>query len=48
MKEQLRLVEHLDSIDAESRRLALLYVGKLHTLEELKKSILKKAFSGEL
>jgi type I restriction enzyme S subunit len=42
------IVEKLDSISAETNRLESIYQQKLIDLEELKKSILQKAFNGEL
>lgn len=42
------LVEKLDALSAETKRLESIYQQKLTDLEELKKSILQKAFNGEL
>jgi type I restriction enzyme S subunit len=46
--EQKRLVNKIKSLSAETKRLEAIYQQKLEDLEELKKSILKKAFEGEL
>ena len=46
--EQKSLVAEFSSISAESQRLTRLYERKLVALEELKKSLLHQAFSGEL
>ena len=45
---QLEIVQQLDSIYKESQKLESIYQKKLTDLEELKKSILQKAFAGEL
>jgi type I restriction enzyme S subunit len=45
---QERLVNRLDKISDELNKLEVLYQQKLNTLEELKKSILQRAFNGEL
>jgi type I restriction enzyme S subunit len=42
------LVEKLESLSAETKKLEAIYRQKLNDLEELKKSVLKKAFEGEL
>ena len=46
--EQERLVEHLDAVASEARRLESIYQQKFDALTELKQSLLAKAFSGEL
>jgi type I restriction enzyme S subunit len=46
--EQKRLVSKLDTLWAETKKLENIYQQKLADLEELKKSILQKAFEGEL
>lgn len=46
--EQKAIVAKLDAISLETKRLGEIYKKKLENLEELKKSILKQAFSGEL
>ncbi|HOB51123.1 MAG TPA: restriction endonuclease subunit S [Acidobacteriota bacterium] len=47
-QEQRRIVTQLDSLSAETRRLAAIYERKLAALETLKKSLLHQAFNGEL
>ena len=46
--EQKQIVKKLDQLQAETKKLELVYQQKLDNLEELKKSILQKAFNGEL
>ena len=48
LKEQELIIEKLDLISEQSQRLEKNYLQKLNDLEELKKSILQKAFNGEL
>lgn len=48
LKEQKSVVLKLDSFSTETKRLEALYQQKLNDLEELKKSILQKAFCGKL
>jgi len=48
LKEQQTIVKKLDALSAETKRLEAIYKQKLEALEELKKSVLQKAFSGEL
>jgi len=48
LPEQKQMVEKLDGILSESKKLEAIYQQKLSDLEELKKSILQKAFDGEL
>ncbi|MCP4286374.1 MAG: restriction endonuclease subunit S [Gammaproteobacteria bacterium] len=48
MNEQLRIASKLDALAAEVQRLEAIYRQKLAALDELKKSILQEAFSGEL
>ena len=45
---QKQIIDRLDFFYQETERLQLLYQQKLNDLEELKKSILQKAFTGEL
>lgn len=45
---QKRIVNQLDALSVETKQLEENYRKKLESLEELKKSILQKAFSGEL
>lgn len=46
--EQMKLINTIDSLHIQAKRLESIYQQKLAALDELKKSILKKAFSGEL
>lgn len=46
--EQKNIVSLFDTLSAETKQLEANYQKKLESLEELKKSILQKAFSGEL
>jgi type I restriction enzyme S subunit len=48
LKDQQYIVRQLDTLLAETQKLEIVYQKKLADLEELKKSILQKAFSGEL
>ncbi len=48
MEKQLSVAKELDILHEKTQRLETLYQNKLTALEELKKSILHKAFSGEL
>ena len=48
IKEQVSIVVKLDSISSETKKLEAIYQQKLADLEELKKSILQKAFNGKL
>ncbi|MBS4072155.1 MAG: restriction endonuclease subunit S [Algoriphagus sp.] len=48
LKEQQTIVRQLDALRAETQKLEVLYEKKITDLEELKKSILQKAFAGEL
>ncbi len=47
-KEQETIVKKLNALSAETKKLEAIYQQKINDLEELKKSILQKAFSGEL
>lgn len=47
-KEQQTIVRQLDALRAETQKLEAVYQKKIADLEELKKSILQKAFLGEL
>ena len=46
--EQESIVRHLDAMQCKTQELEAVYQQKLDDLEELKKSILQKAFAGEL
>ncbi len=48
LKTQQAIVEKLDAISAETKKLEAIYQQKVDNLEELKKSVLQKAFNGEL
>ena len=48
LKEQQTIVRQLDALRAETQKLEAVYQQKIDDLEELKKSILQKAFAGEL
>jgi type I restriction enzyme S subunit len=47
-EEQQTIVHQLDALRAETQKLEAVYQKKIADLEELKKSILQKAFAGEL
>jgi type I restriction enzyme, S subunit len=46
--EQKSIVQKLDALSAETKRLEAIYQQKVASLEELKKTVLQKAFRGEL
>ena len=48
MKEQQTIVQKLNVLSAKTKKLEAIYQIKLEDLEELKKSILQKAFNDEL
>jgi type I restriction enzyme S subunit len=48
LKEQQTIVRQLDALRVETQKLEAVYQKKIADLEELKKSILQKAFKGEL
>ena len=48
LSEQKSIVAKLDALSAETKKLETIYKQKLSDLEELKKSVLKKAFEGKL
>ena len=48
IEEQKQIVQKLDSLSSETKKLESIYQQKINDLEELKKSILQKAFAGEL
>jgi type I restriction enzyme S subunit len=47
-QEQLQIVQRLDTLSVETKKLESKYQAKLDSLEELKKSVLEKAFRGEI
>ena len=48
VQEQKSIVQKLKALSVEIQKLEVVYLQKLNNLEELKKSILQKAFNGEL
>lgn len=48
LSEQQKIVQKLDSLSAETKRLESTYQSKIKSFDELKQSILQKAFSGKL
>ena len=48
LKTQQSIIKKLDTLSAETKKLKAIYQQKIDNLEELKKSILQKAFNGEL
>ena len=48
LKTQQTIVKKLDALSGETKKLENIYQQKINDLEELKKSILQKAFNGEL
>ncbi|MBU1119172.1 restriction endonuclease subunit S [Patescibacteria group bacterium] len=48
LNEQKYIVKKLDGLSAKTKKLETIYQKKLSDLEELKKSVLKRAFSGKL
>jgi type I restriction enzyme S subunit len=48
LTEQQSIVQKLDALSNETKKLEAIYQQKINDLEELKKSILQKAFAGEL
>ena len=48
IKQQLQLLEKFESLSIKTQKLESIYQQKIKDLEELKKSVLQKAFSGEL
>jgi type I restriction enzyme S subunit len=48
LSKQKSIVTKLDALSVETKKLEAIYKQKLADLEELKKSVLNKAFSGEL
>jgi type I restriction enzyme S subunit len=48
IKDQQTIVKKLDTLSTETKKLEAIYQQKINDLEEMKKSILQKAFSGGL
>jgi len=46
--EQKKIVQKIDALSAETRKMEAIYQKKIADLDELKKSVLQKAFTGEL
>ena len=46
--DQKAIVQKLDTLSTETKKLEVIYQNKINDLEELKKSVLQKAFSGDL
>ena len=46
--EQKEIVKKLDALSTETKKLEAIYTQKIADLEEMKKSVLQKAFSGQL
>ena len=48
IEEQEKIVQKLDTLTAECKKLEAIYTQKVADLDEMKKSVLQKAFSGQL
>ncbi len=48
IRKQKNIVKNIDALSAETKKLESIYKQKLADLEELRKSVLRKAFAGEL
>jgi type I restriction enzyme S subunit len=48
LEEQKTILKKINAVSAETKKLEAIYQQKINDLEELKKSVLQKAFSGEL
>jgi len=48
LEEQQKIVQQLDELQEQTKKLEQIYTQKLQDLDELKQSILQKAFNGEL
>ena len=48
VKQQQTIVQKIDALSSETKKLEAIYQQKINDLEELKKSVLQKAFAGEL
>tara|TARA_B110000459_G_scaffold889_1_gene902 strand:+ start:893 stop:2065 length:1173 start_codon:yes stop_codon:yes gene_type:complete len=46
--EQLAIIKKLDALSSETKKLEAIYTKKIADLDEMKKSVLQKAFSGQL
>lgn len=48
IEEQVEMAANLDQVSSRAKHLEKIYMAKLNCLDELKKSLLQKAFSGQL
>jgi type I restriction enzyme S subunit len=48
LTEQRHIVQRLDALAKESQRLEEVYQSKVEAVEEMRKSVLQRAFEGEL
>ena len=48
LKVQKEIIKEIENFSTETKKLEIIYQNKINNLEELKKSILQKAFRGEL
>jgi type I restriction enzyme S subunit len=48
IKQQQKIVKKLNALQTQTKKLEVIYQQKIDDLIELKKSILQKAFNGEL
>ena len=48
LKEQEQIIKKLESLSSQTKKLETIYTKKITDLEEMKKSVLQKAFSGQL
>jgi type I restriction enzyme S subunit len=48
LQEQKKVVQKLNDLTAQTKKLEAIYIQKIADLEEMKKSVLQKAFSGQL
>ncbi len=48
LEEQITILKKINALSTETKKLEAIYQQKINDLEELKKSVLQKAFSGEL
>jgi len=48
IKTQEVIVENIEALSTETKKLEAIYTQKITDLEEMKKSVLQKAFSGQL
>ena len=48
LEEQKNILKKINALSSETKKLEAIYQQKINDLEELKKSVLQKAFAGEL